>query len=158
MSINIREATPEDLPTLLTFEQGIITTERPYDTTLKADPISYYDLGAMIVSNDAYVIVAEDAGKLIGSGYAKRKQSLAYVESDYHAYLGCMFVDPDHRGKGVNKLILDGLLNWAKQNNLPEIHLKVYPDNELAIRAYKKAGFQPYMTEMRMGLDEIEDS
>ena len=57
--IIIRSATPEDLPTLLTFEQGIIRAERPYDHMLKPNPISYYDVGALIVDPDAEVAVVE---------------------------------------------------------------------------------------------------
>ena len=37
---------------------------------------------------------------------------------------------------------------------LPEIHLTVYPDNAPAIRAYEKVGFEPYILEMRLNLDE----
>ena len=44
----IRSGRIEDLPVLLSFEQGIIKTEREFDPYLKEDPISYYDLKAMI--------------------------------------------------------------------------------------------------------------
>ena len=37
-----RKAILEDLPILYEFEQGIIAYERPYDVTLKSDPINYY--------------------------------------------------------------------------------------------------------------------
>ena len=49
--IIIRDARLEDLPVLLEFEQGIVTAERPFDPTLAADPISYYDIKRLI--NDA---------------------------------------------------------------------------------------------------------
>lgn len=154
MTVHIREATRADLPTLLTFEQGIILAERPYDHTLKPDPISYYDIGALIDASDAYVVVAETNGELVGSAYAKKKRSRHYLTPDYHAFLGFMYVSPDHRGKGINRLILDELLKWARESDLPEVHLTVYPGNEPAIRAYEKAGFQSYITEMRLNLDE----
>ena len=62
--ILIRTATQVDLPTLLAFEQGIITAERPYDKTLKPDPISYYDISELIASNDAEVAVAVADGAI----------------------------------------------------------------------------------------------
>jgi hypothetical protein len=37
-----------DLDILFRFEQGVIAAERPFDPTLKKDPIHYYDLQAMI--------------------------------------------------------------------------------------------------------------
>ncbi len=67
MPIVTRPATPADLSILLTFEQGIIAAERPYDQTLRPDPISYYDIGELIASPEAEVIVAELDGVLIGS-------------------------------------------------------------------------------------------
>ncbi|MFN3211638.1 MAG: GNAT family N-acetyltransferase [Henriciella sp.] len=152
--ILIRPATPRDLPTLLRFEQGIVTAERPYDHTLKPDPISYYDVGAMIEAPDCEVAVAEVDGQLIGSGYAAKKASRHYVHPPFHAYIGFLYVEPDFRGRGVNKKVLDHLFAWAKANDLPEIHLTVYPDNDAAVRAYEKAGFDRYILEMRLNLDE----
>ena len=150
----VRSARPEELPTLKQFEQGIIYAERPYDHTLKPDPISYYDIGELIASPDAEVAVAEIDGQLVGSGYAKKKRSRHYVSPDYHAFIGFLYVDPDFRGRGINKQVLDHLFDWARKNDLPDVHLTVYPDNEPAIKAYYKTGFKPYLSEMRLNLDE----
>lgn len=152
--IYVRSAVPEDLPVLLTFEQGIIRTERPYDHSLKPDPISYYDVGALIIDDDAEVAVAELNGELIGSGYARRKASRHYLNPSEHAFIGFLYVDPAHRGQGVNKQVLDHLFDWARANGLPEVHLTVYPGNEAAIKAYEKAGFEAYLSEMRVNLEE----
>lgn len=152
--LSIRAACADDLPILLSFEQGIVRAERPYDHTLKPDPISYYDIAELIDDPDAEVAVAILDGHPIGSGYALKKASRHYVTPEFHALIGFLYVDPGHRGKGVNKRILDHLFAWARQNDLPEIHLTVYPDNVPAIRAYQKTGFQPYLLEMRVNLDE----
>ena len=154
MSITIRPATRDDLPTLLTFEQGIITAERPYDATLKPDPISYYDIGELIDADNAEVLVAEIDGVLVASGYARENASRHYTTPDVHAFLGFMFVHPDHRGKGLNKVLLDGLLDWSRARDLTSAHLTVYPGNEPAIRAYEKIGFKPYLVEMRLDIED----
>lgn len=153
-AISIRSARVSDLPVLMEFEQGIITAERPYDHTLRPDPISYYDIGAMIESDDAEVAVAEVGGRLVGSGYVIRKQSRHYVQPSEHAFIGFLYVDPEFRGQGINKQVLDHLFDWARHHDLPEVHLTVYPDNAPAIRAYEKVGFAPYILEMRRNLDE----
>ncbi len=153
-AVSIRTASLDDLPTLLIFEQGIVSAERPFDHTLKPDPISYYDVSALITDANAEVVVAEIDGVLVGSGYVKKKRSRAYVQPEYHAFIGFLYVDPGYRGRGVNRLVLDALFGWARSHDLPEIHLTVYPDNASAIRAYEKAGFTPYISEMRINLDE----
>ena len=118
MDIIIRSARAADLPVLKAFEQGIIKAERPYDHTLKPDPISYYDIGELIRSDAAEVAVAEIDGELVASGYAQKKRSLEYVFSEAHAFIGFLYVAPDYRGKGVNRRILSkpigaSMSGWA---------------------------------------------
>jgi hypothetical protein len=62
-NIIVREATPGDLDALLACEQGIVTSERPFDNTLKEGEIHYYDLGAMIAADHIGVFVAEVNGE-----------------------------------------------------------------------------------------------
>lgn len=148
----IRKAQLEDISILKEFEQGVILAERPYDETLDVDPISYYDLEVLINSADAEVLVAEDSERIVGSGYAKILEAKPYLNHDRYAYLGFMYVLPSHRGVGVNKLIVDDLLAWAKGRGLVEARLDVYDENEAALRAYKKVGFKGHLLNMRIGL------
>jgi RimJ/RimL family protein N-acetyltransferase len=153
-AINYRPAVLEDLPTLLEFEQGIISYERPFDSTLKPDPISYYDLKKLILSEDSEVHVAEHNNKVIGSGYAKIIDSKPYNTHSQHVYLGFMFVKSEYRGQGVIQSISTALKSWAKANNIFEARLEVYADNASAIRAYEKSGFTKNLVEMRMSLED----
>jgi ribosomal protein S18 acetylase RimI-like enzyme len=150
----IRKATLDDLEQLLSFEQGIIKTERPFDPTLKPDPISYYDLKAMLTAPDVEIVVAETDNKIIASGYALIRRSKPYLKYNDHAYLGFMYVLPEYRGKGINKLVIDSLKKWAALKNITEIRLEVYYDNASAIKAYEKIGFKSHMLEMRYNLEE----
>jgi len=152
--IIIRTATTDDMETLLKFEQGIITAERPFDPMLKADPISYYDLQALVISSQAEVIVALYQDKIIAAGYAQIRASKPYLKHDFHAYLGFMYVEPDYRGKGINQLILDALKKWSQSHNIYHFVLTVYADNDTAIRAYEKAGFKKNLIEMTITVDE----
>jgi ribosomal protein S18 acetylase RimI-like enzyme len=148
--IIIRPATFADIDTLLRFEQGVITAERPFDPTLKDEPINYYDLAEMIERPDIELLVAELNDELIASGYARIEEAKIYLKHPKHAYLGFMFVDPTHRGKGVNQKIITALKNWAAKKNVHELRLEVYYDNLPAIKAYEKIGFSKLMIEMRL--------
>jgi GNAT superfamily N-acetyltransferase len=152
MPITIRPATIADLPALLRFEQGVISAERPIDPTIKDGPIHYYDLNAMLTAPHIHLVVAETDATLIGSGYARIDPSRHYLKHPHHAYCGFMYVDPAHRGKGVNQLIIAALKTWAHTQGLTELRLDVYTTNDTAIRAYEKAGFTPYLINMRMGI------
>jgi len=150
--IIIRPARHTDLDALYRFEQGVITAERPFDPTLKADPIHYYDLSAMIDAHEVNLVVAESAEGLIGSGYARIEPSKPYLRHPLHAYLGFMYVEPAHRGKGINRMIIDALKAWALSRNITELRLDVYHANDSAIQAYEKAGFSQHMINMRLGI------
>jgi len=153
--ITIRPAQKEDLPILLEFEQGVITAERPMAiATLKETKINYYDIAAMMDALDVELLVAELGNQLVGSGYARIVDSKPYLKHSQHCYLGFMFVHVEHRGKGINKLIIDGLRKWTLSQNIHEMRLEVYHNNPAAIRAYEKAGFSKNIVEMRIGLKE----
>ncbi len=150
--ISIRKATVADMETLLQFEQGVIAAERPYDCTLRTDEVRYYDLYEMIKAEYIELLIAEQDGAVIGSGYARIEKSKHYLQHPQHAYLGFMFTHPAHRGKGVNLAIIDALKKWAASQQVFELRLEVYIENTAAIKAYEKAGFQPLMLEMRMSI------
>jgi GNAT superfamily N-acetyltransferase len=150
--IIVRPATNADLATLLRFEQGVITAERPFDPTIREGPVNYYDLHYMLAAPEIRLMVAELDGVPIGSGYARIEKGRHYLKHTHHAYLGFMYVVPEHRGKGVNQLIIDALKNWAISQNINELRLDVYYDNHPAITAYEKAGFVKHLIQMRRGL------
>lgn len=91
----IRKATLNDLDTLLVFEQGVISAERPFDPTLKTVYTNYYDIEKMISATDVELVVAELGTELIGSGYARIENAKPYLQHQQHAYLGlCMWFRP----------------------------------------------------------------
>ena len=150
--INVRTAKSDDLAILLTFEQGVINFERTFDTTLKEGEIHYYDIAEMIKAPHIEVVVAVLNNEIVGSGYARIETSKIYLKHPKHAYLGFMYVKPEHRGKGVNQKIIEALKQWAISQGITELKLDVYNDNLPAIKAYEKIGFTKLLVEMRMGL------
>lgn len=148
--VKIRTATLDDMDILLEFEQGVIKAERPFDVTLGADPITYYNLEELIVSDDASLVVAEIEGKIIGSGYALIKPARHYLNHEFYSYLGFMFTLSEYRGKGVNTKIIERLKQWSYSKGLKEIRLTVYDENHGAIGAYEKVGFKKHIIEMRL--------
>ena len=150
----IRKATIVDLGQLLAFEQGLIKTERPFDPTVKPDPVNYYDLKAMLTDPQIEMVVGEVNNKVIASGYARIDKAKPYLKHSHHAYLGFMYVLPEYRGQGINKKIMEVLKDWAASQNIREFRLEVYCDNASAIKAYEKFGFSKYFLEMRFNLDD----
>jgi ribosomal protein S18 acetylase RimI-like enzyme len=61
-----------------------------------------------------------------------------------------MYVAPSHRGMGLNGILCKELIEWAKKQNITEVQLDVYAENESALSAYKKIGFKPDLLKMRL--------
>lgn len=150
--LKIRAATHDDMPVLKQFEQGVISAERPFDPTLKSNPITYYDLAGLIDNDNVHLIVAELDNELVASGYARIEKAKPYVNYAFYSYLGFMYVSPEHRGKGVNKYIIDALKSWSQEQGVTMMHLDVFAENDVALRAYLKAGFKGNLLEMRLDI------
>jgi len=148
--ISIRKSQLSDLDKLLEFEQGVIASERPFDASLKESHITYYNLEKLITNENAQLVVVEHEGELIASGYAVLKKSEPFEKHDYFSYLGFMFVDPRYRRKGINKKIIDSLIDWSKSKGIVEIRLDVFDQNHSAVLAYEKLGFNKTSVKMRM--------
>ena len=150
--ITIRRARIDELPLLLEFEQSLINSERPFDDTFIPERFHYYDIALMIEQPDAEVLVAEIDDEVIGSGHARIKDAKHYDQTGQFAYLGFMYVKPEHRGKGINRMIIEALINWAKGKGLTEARLQVYDENVSAVKAYEKVGFKKQLVVMRRSL------
>lgn len=147
-----REAKMTDIPRLLEMEQGVVEAERPFNPEIKPGNPTYYDLEALIDSDLAYVLVVEDEGRIIGSGYAKIQVSKEIFTHEQNGYLGFMYVEPEYRGKGINQQVVKKLNQWCVDKGQTHVYLEVYAENQAAIRAYEKAGFEPCLIEMKYRL------
>lgn len=148
--IIIRKAMPEDLPVLLLAEQELINAERPFDPTLVPGEFYYYDLEEMIESEDAEVLIATQDGLFAGCGHASIRTGKPYNNFDRYAFLGFMYVVPEHRGKDIIQRIIGELKKWAEKKGLDEIRLQVYANNIAAVKAYEKVGFEKLLIDMRL--------
>jgi len=150
--LNIRKALLEDQAYLLNLEQKVVEAERPYNSTIKSESAVYYDLNSLLTDDASFVVVAEANDQIIGTGYAQIRESKKSLKHSKHSYLGFMYVEPEYRGLGINKLIMDNLIGWSKEQGVFDFYLDVYDGNDAAIRAYEKVGFSKSLVEMKINL------
>ena len=58
-----------------------------------------------------------------------------------HAGLYSMWVDPQQRGRGIGGMLVDAVIDWAKERGYQKILLDVGDYNAPAIALYKSKGF-----------------
>ena len=73
--------------------------------------------------------------------------------SDSCAHVYQMWVANSARGRGIGKLLLQKILDWAAHLNIEEVNLLVTVDNAAAITLYQRLGFQarPALEPLRDG-------
>ncbi|UTP71865.1 GNAT family N-acetyltransferase [Alteromonas sp. LMIT006] len=150
--VKFRSATHADKQILDDFLQGIITAERPMDHSLAPGHITYYDPMGFVDDPEAVLIVAEIDERVVGCGAVTIEPAKPYFKYDKVGHIQMMYVVPEHRGKGINRGVMDALIAFATGRGVANFKLTVYPDNEGAIRAYQKSGFYAALIEMRMHL------
>jgi ribosomal protein S18 acetylase RimI-like enzyme len=151
VEISLRAACEADIGVLREFEQQVVLAERPFNSTIREDEVVfYYDIEHLIASDDSLLVVGERAGELVATGYVQLRVSKAHYDHERHAYLGFMYVVPECRGKGLNRVVLDHLVQWSQEQGVDVFSLDVYADNAAAVRAYEKYGFKPLLLEMTL--------
>lgn len=105
-------------------------------------------LGSQLEAKDAIVLVAVRDSEVIGYAYAN-------VEGfDYMALRGPagvlqdIVVDPDHRGQGIGRKLLDATLVALEARGVPRVVLSTAEQNDSAQRLFARAGFRRTMVEM----------
>jgi len=151
--MKIRIATKDDLETLLEFEQGLIAYERPLDPSIRqTENIHYYDLTALMHSDDSEVFVVEIDDSVVGCGYGTIEENKSKFIEKRYGYIGFVFVKAEYRRRRAGEKIIEHLLEWFKARGAGEAKLRVYEGNTSAIKAYEKIGFRTSLLEMKINL------
>lgn len=84
---------------------------------------------------------AYDGTEMIGLGILRRggPERLRHTGD-----LGPFYVHPDAQGRGVGRVLLDTMLDVAREDGLLQVELCVDVTNDAACRLYKAAGFTQF--------------
>ncbi len=153
-TVTIRPAAPADAETLGRLGALLVREHHEFDPKrfIAAMPRTEQGYGAFLRTQleapDAVVLVAERDGDVLGYAYAT-------VEgNDYMALRGPagvlqdIVVDPDYRGQGIGRTLLDATLAALEARGAPRVVLSTAERNEPAQRLFARAGFRRTMIEM----------
>ena len=139
MAITIRRAVKEDCPRLLELITELAVYEKaPNEVTVSLQHFTESGFGKNPVW---WAFVAEEDGIILGF-------ALYYIRystwKGQRMYLEDIIVTLEARGKGIGKLLMDRLIEEAKEKKFSGMMWQVLEWNEPAINFYKKyynAGF-----------------
>ena len=160
VDIRIRRATSADLPTLGRLGALLVGTHHALDpkrfipATSRTAPGYASFLGSQLDEPEIAVLVAEQNDVVIGYAYA------AVEDRDWMALRGPagvlhdIIVDPEHRGRGAGRLLLDATLAFLRSRGAPQVILWTAARNAAAQRLFASVGFRDTMVEMTRELDD----
>jgi GNAT superfamily N-acetyltransferase len=140
----LRKAERRDIPAMLQLIQELADFEKaPHEVTV--DPKHFEESGfgsqpvwwAFVVEDDHDPTCPIVAFALYYIRYSTWKGQVMYLED--------IIVTANHRGKGIGKMLMDKLIEEAKDKGFKRITWQVLEWNEPAIQFYKKyqAQFDP---------------
>jgi ribosomal-protein-alanine acetyltransferase len=128
MTYLLARAVLEDLPEMISWEGLLFGTDAWSPEVMVAElshPASYY-LVARPDGDDAIV------------GYAGLRAGNRGGDGDIQT----VAVAPEHRGKGLGRLLVEALLSEARERLVSAVFLEVRADNDAARGLYASLGFQ----------------
>ena len=155
----IRRATPADLPRI--GRLGALLVKEHYDfdpqrflPARPGTPEGYASfIGTQLEDSDKAVLVADDNGDVIGYAFAAIEGYNYMALRGPAGVLHDIIVDPEHRGRGVGRLLVGAMLEFFKPRGLPRVVLSTAERNEAAQRLFASTGFRRTMIEMTLELD-----
>jgi GNAT superfamily N-acetyltransferase len=136
MATTIRKATTADIPQILVFIRALATYEREPDavTATEADLLSH----GFGPNPFYFCLIAEHESK--PAGFAFYFFNYSTWKGRPGLYLEDLFVQPEFRGLGIGKALLEKVAAIAVENGCPRLQWEVLDWNTPAIDFYRAMG------------------
>lgn len=142
--IAYRPATAADLPALLALTPLLGSFDVPAWRTPeeigRADN-ALLEEAVRSARADAFVCVAEEAGRVLGQVFASTRQD--YFTGAPHGHIEVLTVHPDAQGRGVGKELVARAEAWSRARGHRAMTLNVFARNEAARAVYDRLGYAP---------------
>ncbi len=108
-----------------------------------------------LARGEGRLLVALARGRIVGMmGFLVQTDDL-YVEESLRSYgqVTELVVEPEWRGRGVGRRLLGEAERLTREKGLPRLAIGVLAGNDGAERAYRAAGFSPYLLTLMRRVD-----
>ena len=152
--IDIRLATPADLPALGRLGALLMRTHHDFDPARFMDPGTdpadgyAWFLGRQLKDVDVVIFVAEQDGDVIGYVYAGLEPISWKELRDACGFVHDVVVDERGRRTGIATALIEKAVEWLRERGAPRVMLWTAEPNAGAQQLFAKLGFRRTMIEM----------
>ena len=139
MTLTIRSGERADVPVIAELIRGLARYERLDDQVSMTEQ----KLAEALFGERRYAetLIAEEGGEAVG--FALFFHNFSTFLAQPGIYLEDLFVNPEHRGKGVGRLLLERLARLAVDRGCGRLEWAVLDWNVDAIKFYERLGARP---------------
>jgi GNAT superfamily N-acetyltransferase len=135
VEVTIRPARPDEVEAVVPMYEWLFAA--PGSRPPAWDPVRAGEaLAEAIQATDSVVLVAEEAGSLVGICTAYLE--LNSVRFGRRCWVEDLAVDPERRSQGIGKALLDAARQWARERGATHLELDSGLDREEAHRFYRR--------------------
>jgi GNAT superfamily N-acetyltransferase len=116
--------------------------DRIYATAPGAGRVMRRFLADLTASSHSFLFVAESDGRTVGFISGELREGSPTFRQKTWASVDDVFVEPEHRNRGMGRALLESVEAWAKERNADGISLQVAAANERGRKFYGELGFR----------------
>lgn len=156
--LKTRPATEGDLPAVMRLFDELARLQEPWRVfrprpNLRQEMLHRYQ--ADLADPDALLLVAEQDGQIVGmaSGHLHMPSSMS---EELAVELGSVYVSPGSRERGVAAALTADVARFARERGVERITLKTFAQNEEALVAWQRLGFEPRMVQLTASVERLQ--
>jgi GNAT superfamily N-acetyltransferase len=139
-SLNIRPATPADVPQILTFIRDLAAYEREPDAVHATEADLLRDGFGPAKRFDCLIAELKESGETVPAGFALYFHNYSTWRGHAGIHIEDLYVNPEHRGKGIGKALLTRVAAIAAAEGCSRLQWDVLEWNTPAIGFYEQMG------------------
>lgn len=98
-----------------------------------------HGLEKLLAASDAYMVVAEHAGEVVGM--ATLQVLISTAEGGHCGLIEDVVVSELYRGRGIGQAVMEHLVQWAYEKGLTRLQLLADRENQPALEFYQSRGW-----------------
>jgi GNAT superfamily N-acetyltransferase len=144
-TLNLRPATPADVPQILAFIRDLAEYEREPDAVHATEADLLRDGFGPIKRFDCIIAERNEFGTIIPVGFALYFHNYSTWRGHAGIHIEDLYVRPEHRGKGIGKALLTRVAAIAVAEGCTRLQWDVLEWNTPAIGFYEQMGAKMLM-------------